>query len=145
MSLSGGEDRSRNKALVASLAWHDTLLSRLRASKETWKITVSYHIREKKKLVIRAERGWIEKKGEKRLRFDVFIHLGRNNLFVQYFSLIQGDWKILQRAFWKLSVDCGATFPFQNSRQFLCSTTSSLVKMRFITSCQSMTGAYMGK
>lgn len=94
MSLSGGEDRSRNKALVASLAWHDMLLSRLRASKETWRITVSYLIREEKKLVIWAERGWIEKKREKHLWFDVFIHLGRHKLFVQYFSLIQGDWKI---------------------------------------------------
>lgn len=145
MSLSGGEDSSRNKALVASLAWHDMVLSRLRASKETWRITVSSPIRGKQKLVIQAERGWVEKKGEKHLWFDVFIHLGRNNVFVQYFSLSQDDWKILQRAFWKLSVDCGATFPSQNSRRFLCSTTSSLVKVRLVTSCQSMTGAYMGK
>ena len=47
MSLPGGEDRSRNKALVVSLALHGMVLSRFRASKETWRITVSYPIREK--------------------------------------------------------------------------------------------------
>lgn len=47
VSLPGGEDRSRNKALVVSLALHGMVLSRFRASKETWRITVSYPIREK--------------------------------------------------------------------------------------------------
>lgn len=47
MRLPGAEDRSGNKTKVGSLLLYNMALPRLRASKETFRITGSYSLREK--------------------------------------------------------------------------------------------------
>lgn len=84
-------------------------------------------------------------KGRKHLCFDVFKHWGGRIYLSSTFLYSRVTGRAYRGLFENLSVDSRAGFPSQNSDQFLSSTASSLVEMRFITSCQSMTGGYMEK
>lgn len=100
--------------------------------------------------MIRAECGWFEKKrGEAEggsIYALMYLNIWGGRIYLSNTFLYS---RVTRRAyrglFANLSVDGRAAFPSQNSDQFLSSTASSLVKMRFIMSCQSVTGGYMEK